>query len=364
MKQEILSIKVLKLNSASAATSNQRGVILLTRTLLTFIVLISISYVMQSEIHYLPCDSTAKGYYYSYVGLTNHIPELESTMPLDIMVGYIVADSIIRNANNVQIYNFIKDLGNYDNDTLMYIIKYMYRLADYDPIRYRRYIGTCLNVSQKRCSGMSVENDVLKRLGIQKGDKRRGLLISPDYILHVRVNETVLTDIPDGIICTSLIAGHSTVLDRIKGQILPPLGAYYGIEINNSAIFESSYPNPTNFVFEYCPNWPGTSRGVIECEDGSPWLKPDKEYIIFTRLGGHCGTTMIAEENPSLNITPNIVYAAMYPILGNGSGGMFPIEDGNVIDARDFFGWGKVVPLAVFKQNLRNLIDTIRNFGE
>lgn len=81
-------------------------------------------------------------------------------------------------------------------------------------------------------------------------------------------------------------------------------------------------------------------------------------------MGGHCGTTMIAEENPSLNITPNIVYAAMYPILGNGSGGMFPIEDGNVIDARDFFGWGKVVPLAVFKQNLRNLIDTIRNFGE
>ena len=88
-----------KLNSASAATSGPRGIILLTRTLLTFILLISISYVMQSEIHYLPCDSTAKGYYYSSIGLTNHIPELESTMPLDIMIGYIVADSVSRNAS-------------------------------------------------------------------------------------------------------------------------------------------------------------------------------------------------------------------------------------------------------------------------
>jgi len=364
-----------KLNSALAdTTSNQRGVILLTRTLLTFIVLISISYAMQSEIHYLPCDSTAKGYYYSSIGLTNHIPELESTMPLDIMIGYIVADSVSRNASIGEVWDYLYGLGHNDNDTLMYIIKYMYRMADYDPPRYRKFIETSASTLQHRIGGVRMENDVIRMLSVQQGDPRRDLLIASDYILHVTVNETVVTEIPEGIRCKSLIAGHSTVLEKIKGQILPQLGMHYGIEIgNNGSIVEQTYPNPTNFVFEYCPNWTRESGGMgeqfrkdggIVCDDGSPWLKPHKEYIVFAARSGHCGCGRLAEENPSLNLNPNLGFEVMFALSGSLSAGMFPIEDGNVIDEGGYFGWGEVVPLADFKRNLQDLIDTIRNFGE
>jgi hypothetical protein len=43
---------------------------------------------------------------------------------------------------------------------------------------------------------------------------------------------------------------------------------------------------------------------------------------------------------------------------------MYPIEDGNVIDEKNALGFGTSVPVNVFKQNIRNTINEIKNYGE
>ena len=304
---------------------------------------------------YLPCDSSTKGYYYSYQH-SYYTPELLSDMPYDIMVGYIIADSVLRNASPVEISNFVYSLGY--NDTLKYILKYMYLLSDYDPIRYSRFL---LTQPTPRSSGYGTQNHVFQRVSVLPDGALNGRLVAPDYILHLRVNETVTTEIPDGLRCKSLIASHSTVIDKIKGQILPPLGTHYGLTTvgSNSGNGESeeiSLPAPTDFVFEYCPNWErrdvnGGKWNSIICPDGTPWIKPSQEYIVFTKpiFYRSCETT---------------AYYAMTPLGGTYSAGMYPIENGNVIDKDNSFGWGEVVPVETFKQNLRNLINTIKNYGE
>ena len=237
----------------------------------------------------------------------------------------------------------------------------MYLLSDYDPIRYCRFQLTHPSHTEHWASGYYASEDILKKVSVLPDSIRRGYAIASDYILHLIVNETITTEIPEGIRCKSLIAGHSTVLDKIKGQILPPLGHHYGLSNNGGAgIVAPIMPNPTNFVFEYCPNWgkyhvindDGTIMPNIICEDGSPWIKAGKEYIVFVTPIWECSYETIA-------------YYVMYPIMYDYSKsyGMYPIEDGNVIDKGNSFGWGEVVPVETFKQNLRDYIDTIKNYN-
>jgi len=70
--------------------------------------------------------------------------------------------------------------------------------------------------------------------------------------LHVLVNETITTEIPNGSICKELIAALSTVIDKIKGQVLPTLGQHYGITTQGLSPSQIA-PHISDFVFEYCP---------------------------------------------------------------------------------------------------------------
>ena len=57
-------------------------------------------------------------------------------------------------------------------------------------------------------------------------------------------------------------------------------------------------------------------------------------------------------------------YYTLIPYPFTGSFSMYPIENGNVIDEENALGFGTLVPVDVFKENIRNKINEIKNYGD
>jgi hypothetical protein len=96
---------------------------------------------------------------------------------------------------------------------------------------------------------------------------------------------------------------------------------------------------------------PKNTAGMYDA-NGDFWIKPDHEYIVFTAA------------NFSYTDTTGQAYFHIWPLAGPSSRGLFPIENGNVIDEKNFFGWGTSVSLETFKTNLQAIINEIKNYGE
>lgn len=87
----------------------------------------------------VPCDTISAGsnYRISINDFTNEI-HLSTDMPLNVMIGYLVLDSVSKNAKLNQVSEFL-NRQTY-NDTLKYLAKYLYSMLDYDPIRFFHYM--------------------------------------------------------------------------------------------------------------------------------------------------------------------------------------------------------------------------------
>jgi len=331
----------------------------------------------------IPCDSSARGLYYLYPYASAYqLPVLHPSMPYDILIGYLYTDSMLKAYNRNVIENTIKSTS-YNSDTMSYLMKYMYRMADYSPIMYEQFLGMTANmVPFRRTSGWSVSSDFLNYLhnnndiyDIEKYLTR--LLLEATYIYHIQVVDTIFidsiditkSDNPEYV--TSLIA-YSTIIDKIKGQktpaeeyILTPL-VLNGNKTPNAATTNYLDNHNDYFAFEYFHLWARqanfrTDDGVYNFfkrlldAEGNPWVIPDREFIVFARVSGgsDCGSK-----------SSNVMGVKIVPVGGNTSGGMLPVIDGNVIDEENNLGFGEVVPVELFKELLRNKIDLIKNYGE
>ena len=333
-----------------------------------------------------PCFSKFRGLFYPATKF-GYTPVLHSNMPLDILLGYIIADSISAHSRamlptNEDERNFIKNLSS-GGDTLNYALKYMYRLADYNPMLF--YHFTQGQVSKRSLD--AIEREIIARVhnDCDKSFCKKAMLLHPHYILHVRVNETQLLsykhfdgedyyDVPRHY----LVNAYCSVLDTIKGQVLPDISTCFVVsekELENgtvimpiitpvSQIIGVNTPR-TNFAFDYNPQWTRANRQWTKPmfdSEGNHWVMPEREYIVLLRPRFYCGEPFTAPSagNPSTRT----YYYSLMPVAGDLSGGMFPIKDGNVIDEGNDFGWGEVIPLDVFKTNLRGAIDSIKNYGD
>ena len=89
-----------------------------------------------------PCDSTLTGL--EFTGSFYHYsPVLRTDMPLDIMISYILADSLLRFGDSDQVKDFLqrveKGKVTSDNDTLRYAYKYLHKIMDYDPMLFSNF---------------------------------------------------------------------------------------------------------------------------------------------------------------------------------------------------------------------------------
>jgi len=334
----------------------------------------------------LPSRTQDRGFYY-WLDILDYPNLLQSNMPLDILIGYIVADSVVRVAPHTNLFSDSLCKLNRLSDTVQYLYKYWYLLSEYDPLRFFSF------VKQKKRPGQ-----VCNVFGLHSN--LRGCMyampqftyVVSNYILHVYVNNTVHIDTvnPDRHYYSSTIA-YCKVLDTIKGGKFPSLSNaifYNGPRPNpeECGIVDNTYtealfpPTTPDVVFSYMDQWEYGKDGwplynpVDEDEDNDEngeikwrrynpgsgyWVKPNREYIVFLEF---FSLDAIGEGSPIGY--PHKIYYILTPYPHVKSRSMYPIEDGYVIDHRNAMGWGTKVPVEEFKQNIRDAINEIKRFGE
>ncbi|MFP4528154.1 MAG: hypothetical protein ACLFQX_06365 [Candidatus Kapaibacterium sp.] len=303
-----------------------------------------------------PCDPGLKAQTFSVDTLQN-IPPYSLNMPYDVLLGYIALDSVCNYASRAAYKEFLSR-QNY-NDTLRYIMRYYYKVVDYDPIIFKQYL---YQADIDSINPANVRSDISKLIAHSPTPFIHKMLLNSFYIAHVRISDTIRTVDTNAMTCKNGIIVTAEVLDLIKGQRLPNCTDYnYPYKYNeksdrnDKASAYPSLPDPC-LQFYYCLEW---HRGVnpddrVNMNDlkavdshGNPWVKKDKEYIVFLNLIFNCrhqGKYYLSAF-PSTSVSETL--------------SMYPIENGMVQDPGNEFGLGTSVPLATFKNALNSLINEI-----
>lgn len=285
-------------------------------------------------------------------------------MPLDVLIGYIAFDSVTTNATREQVYNFINRQT--FNDTLKKIMRYWYKVTEWDCFRLKSYLNTEF-YRYSRTGRSEILYPIIEKIREVSPTPFLDITLLWSHIIaHIKVTDTIAYFDTSVVIARNCYSVKAIVLDTIKGRILPSCSEYYGNygRYNSKDLFPFQNPLPTQscLVFDYCIDW---GKGGIDSDDyivdstkflldsqGLPWIKAGREYIVFLETVGIC-------------TVDNGYFFEFLPLLGkNGSfsASMYPIENGFVIDETNEMGFGTIVPIDIFKSALRQRINEIKNF--
>jgi hypothetical protein len=275
-------------------------------------------------------------------------------MPYDVIIGYLAFDTVRKHSTYDEFDEFL--VRQTYNDTMKYIMKYLYKMQDYDPIKY--YLTLYYN-----------EYDYLlpNELHISLTDNIRRVSPYPylDYLLfkssiiaHVFVNDTMRVTDSTSFLSPQAVIVTCEVLDTIKGKVFSVCNDY-----NNYSIRKEGDPTKTIMnietinnclQFEFRTKWERGNKYsgnyLVDSLD-QPWIKKDREYLVFLRLGNICSDSV----NTYLDLSPFIDYSLtcnMYPIVG-----------GVLQDYGNELGFGTTVPIIQIKNSIRNRISEIVNYN-
>lgn len=285
---------------------------------------------------------------FQYSVLTNY-PPLSTGMPFDVLIGYIYLDSIVRTVPPHSVDSFYKQLGY--SDTLRRVVKYIYEMEDFDPIKFSQYIDAHL-VGYKTQVPIGIIQRIFKSIKKNYPDslKTTQLLYSADYILDVRADWVATTYDSARPVFHNSTSVECSVLDTIKGRrwpacIFDSTIAYHGKIQPLSA--------PSCIEFDYLPDWSRnehvdalpTDSGLTL--NGHTWIERDSEYIVFLQLY-------------DLGRDSTYNYSAISPLrTANTMAGMYPVRGGRVYDPNNDFGFGTGLTVTEFKNKLRSRIYSI-----
>lgn len=314
-----------------------------------------------------PCFIDYYGLTFNYSHLKQS-PSLSSDMPYDVIFGYIALDSIRQNLSESEVSTFL-NRQTY-NDTLRYLMKYLYKIVDYNPILF------ALTTSHWYDHGAVLLNTVIGNIHnsvyvLSPYPYLDKLLLKSAAIVHVRAEDTLRMNDSNSQYPTVSIVTCS-VRDTIKGKVLPKAKYIYPENSRNS--LKSSVSFPDNYMqFSYRHEWGRVSQkdgisndiGATIVDDegkviyplrmmdslGGGWVKKDKEYIVFLDFHLICKD----EDKAYFSFFPFLMYSAVCNV--------YPIEDGFVIDPENELGFGKSVEVGKFKDLIRRRIVEIMDYG-
>ncbi len=321
----------------------------------------------------IPCAPKVKGLHYTNP-YYDYSPVLFPSMPYEIMFSYVLIDSMLKHAPETPgiVESLFErfDSGEVapDNDTLNYAYKYLYKISDYDPLLFWDYVMNGQGHGRNMHAFM-LYNKLTDCIEKATNGQQKRLMLRSFWILHIYVDATTVWEkyetSKDHLKDYTMV--YANVLDTIKGKTLPNLNTMLFADSSNNTNSSStkiSIPNNNiNLIFDYCNQWNLNGdnahvlvigdevQGAMKDENGDPWIKTNREYIVLLAPNYRCSYEW---QN----------YYALWPVSGLYSRGMYPIENGNVIDLGNVWGWGTSVPIGVFKQNLNTLINEIKNYGE
>ena len=312
----------------------------------------------------LPNHPDWYGFYYFYEKAA-YLPVLRSDMPHDVMIAYIVADSIAYRPPSPHRWDSILYSMNKEGDTFNFLLKYFYLADEWDAIRCNNFewIVPIRPPATEPLLGSRNWSSIKSRINYCLNSLPKIRYVMSSYILHVQVEDVYYLDTSDSWLKemnTSATIAFCQTLDTMKGRIFPDINnTIFALkkDSNSSASIEKyTTHNQLSFdiVFSYWNKWsrvehPGY-RSLYD-SNGNTWIKRDKEYIVFLEFHNITGTN----ERRYLTVSP---YA------DGLSYGMYPIENGFVIDEGNDMGWGIQVPVEQFKANIRQQIEVIKNYGK
>lgn len=269
------------------------------------------------------------------------IPELHTDMTLDCLIGYITMDSVARTGRIIEATTAPQNVL---LSELRGISRYIYSMADYDPILLKRHFLSTMDSAYPNGRYQSYPANTYYPVIREVYDRRAqfgtdyAMLIMADYVLRIRI-----VDVRSGIDSTMFPPSRNEqtnvaceVVEIFKGRHLPnncspSFHNTQGTEKYESPLSESPcliYGHHTRYE-QYIP-------------------KQGDEMIVF------------------LNIATNKdKICLIYPLIGvEKTGGRFFIRNGQVEDPDNIWGLGSHPSFESFRSNLLQKITNIHSWSE
>ncbi len=305
----------------------------------------------------IPCEPNRVGLSDTTIKLTDaDMPPLSPSMPYNVLLGYLVADSVFKQFDRKQMTEFMRRQT--DNDTLKYMKKFMYLIEDYNPIDFYLYLSH--EKSTYKLFTDNAEQLIYSQLTKMSNQPFIDYILSASFfIAHVNIIDTIrrvqVTDVDSNM---EIAIAECQIIDTIKGKVIP--------ECHDLNIIGHDIKNINkNKILSYQPALPGSClqfQYTIQWHRGAPYgpylmdstgkqlTKKNMEYIVFLR------PRLICWDSTS-------TYYYFTPVnTGSITYSMYPIINGIVQDPNNDFGFGTGLTVSEFITNLRNKINTIINY--
>jgi hypothetical protein len=317
-------------------------------------------------------DNPPFSVFHTGVPIIRSIPPLSMSMPVEVLIGYIAMDSIGRFYNDSafravrgkSLRDALYDLEPTD-DTLQTIWKYLYKMIDYDPLKYNQFESQqSINQPTNYFRSMLFGKILLE--GSYKFDhplkKRIASALVPDYILRVQVVSI------DSMKATFSSFGDTSsyddfkitciVLDTIKGKVIPMDTISISESIKNKEEVKS-----VTYRFNFIVS--KNSYFQIRMLDKYNHPFPNVDSLIYDKtrkiMRVHHGQELLISLNLFNTLWSKTHDYFQFSIVPLACQGVFPIVNGMVSDVNKVWSDSTWVPYETFKQRYNETVEIIMN---
>ena len=247
-----------------------------------------------------------------------YVPPITPSTPYDVIIGYLALDSV----RHYTILKNVKEFINRQtlNDTIMTIMKYYYKMVDYDPIKFKLYkeFGDYCS-----CPSYFIEQDLMGKLYSLLPNSGDWLILGSSIIAQIRIVDTSTGISSNSEIHKRFMIAKAEVIDTIKGRVFPgcrQLNTKTSKE-TDALLIQSGQSSNGCLEFEYRLDWlrgdndrdeiimgndgfpwPGMPKLIDSL--GNPWVRKDMDFIVFLYFETICNTD-------------NVSYWSIYPLATN-----------------------------------------------
>lgn len=311
-------------------------------------------------------DSTTAMYQMQYPIIRN-MPPVSPSMPLDMLLAYVITDSLCRFAPQKDVTQIVNNWETM-NDTLRYAGMYLYEMLDYNPVIFTQYQDqvTLLRKMPFQTNLRMLRYSIMEKystlLSPQSERNAAYTLLGSDYILRIQVVR--IDSMPTKFNASGELRYRVTakVLDTLKGQVYQSAPCYPNNNLTRN-VESLSYPciyfqyssyhyfdpssiigltagnkEPSGFAYEYQDS--AFMRSPNEFA-----MQPGQEAIVFME---HANQRFDHEyDYYDLSVSPALSYNAL------------PIINGQVRDVNNVWSSNLWMSYAEWKARFLQLRDKI-----
>lgn len=291
-----------------------------------------------------------------YFPVLSNRPPLTSDMPMDIIIGYLLADSIAKIATLNEIDQYLEE--GISHDYLKQAMKYAYILNNYDPVLFAQW-GGIDSTNDYICSIGHVRQSLISYVArMLPGGKLFATLLSSDFIAHVRVQSVSRTIDSSAGWARHANLVHAEILESIKGEWLPICNNYDEVSFADAGSYKQrAYPGGC-IEFDYRDEWERAINPLLTkgATNFAGWVEEGDEFIVFLKLVAVSGFA-----DDTLHYSSYKLTTSPATLIYSTNGSMYKVVDGIVVDENNDFGFGMEISVVAWKTALYQAISQLIN---